>query len=251
MAPAEEFASGSRRRGTWPLLLGLLILAGLAAYLTLAHAPFFRLEKVVVEGNQRLTEAQVLSATGLHVGDRWLDNSSTLVRQRLLQEPWVSDAYVNWSLNGTLHVRILERKSIALVKYHNLYLNLDFQGRVLSLVPALSQGKLPLITGVAVTQRLRGEQVDEPGLDAALKFLTLTGDDLRQSIAEVNTTDHGLLTLYLTGGVLEGTRVKIGRAERLEDKVNWLALFMQKAQTERVHPKYIDLENPDQGSWLL
>jgi len=229
---------------------GLILLAALAAYAAFTRAPFFRLERLTVEGNKHLSEAQVMLDTGVEPGESRWRNPADEVRRRLLQEPWVADAKVAWHLGGELHVQLLERQPLALLHYHNLYLSVDNDGYVLDLVPALPGSRLPLISGVQVPPVLRGDEIKDPGLAAALQALGQLRPEWSARVAEVTTNPDTYMTLYLTGA-LEGTQVKLGRSDRLEEKIGVLLSLWQLAEEKKLRVKYFSVENPGLPSMCL
>ncbi len=242
----ETEGSRWRRSAGW-LGAGLAVLAALVAYVAFTRAPFFKLERLTVEGNHHLTQAQVLAATGVRPGESRWSNPASEVTRRLLQDPWIKDAAVTWRLGGELHVQLLERQPFALVRYHALYISVDNEARVLDLVPTLPGSRLPLVSGVQLPPLLRGDHIADKGLAAALSALVLLLPEWRAKVAEVTTGADTYMTMYLTGA-LDGTRVKLGRSDRLEEKISALVSMWQAFERDKQRPKSISLENPGQPS---
>lgn len=235
---------GSRwwRSAGW-LGAGLLLLAALTVYVALSRAPFFRLVRVTVTGNRHLSEEQVLADAGVKLGESRWGNPAAEVAQRLLLDPWIAKADVTWRLGGELHVQLEERQPLALVHYHALYLSVDKDGRVIDLVPSLVATRLPLISGVTLPPVLRGDQINDPGLSAALSALAWLTPEWQAKVAEITTGSDTYMTMVLTGA-LEGTQVKLGRSDRLEEKLPVLLSLWQMAERDKQQLKYISVENP-------
>lgn len=200
---AEERAPGRRSRlGFWLALLAMLGICLFAAY----RSALFRLERVQVMGNERLSQAEILEIAGLMPGALKWDVPADRVQQRLLDEPWVKAAKVTWRGNALI-VEIAEREPLALLLYQGrFYLVLDEDGRILG-QRLLDEGEpMPVVSGISIERALRGEQVDDLGLTDALTLLAWTGKPLRDQISELQVREDRYLRLYLTGG----TTVEVG-----------------------------------------
>jgi len=194
-----------RPRSRWGFALALAVLLGICLFATYRSA-LFRLERVQVAGNQRLSQAEVLAIAGVMPGDLRWEVTAERVRQRLLADPWVESAQVTWRGNA-LVIAITEREPLALLQYHGrFYLILDKDGRVLG-QRLLEEGeRLPVISGVSVDRALRGDVLDDLGLKDALTLLWWTGEPLLEQLSEVHVRADRYLRLYLTGG----TTVEVG-----------------------------------------
>jgi len=97
-----------RRMKPGRLLLALLAIAGA----TLLSNFAIRVESISVSGNQRVTEAQVLAATGVNVGDPLLWISADDLAGAL-ELPWIARIAAVRSLRGEVRIVIDERKPAA------------------------------------------------------------------------------------------------------------------------------------------
>lgn len=227
----------------WRLALGALaVLAALAAYGTL-QSPAFRLQRVDVAGNQRVSADAVRRALGVPPrGLRWQHRPDDLRARLLRLEPWLKDARVQWQGGGVLSVAVSERRPAALLPYYNLYALLDAEGVILDLA-ALTEYRLPVVAGVPLPRGLRGEQVRHPHLTGALEALGLLPDNLLPD--EVTVSPAGDLTLIYSGPVA----VLIGPPDRLADKVAALAGVDPSAgkpllDLARQQRRVLDVRNP-------
>lgn len=107
---ARRRNSSRRRRGggfafLYKLLSMLLICGAIVAALTL----FFRVETVLVRGQQRYTEEQVREATGIQSGDNlYLMNKNAVVESLLTQLPYIETIQIDRKLPDTILVEISE-----------------------------------------------------------------------------------------------------------------------------------------------
>ncbi len=195
----------ARPRSRWGFFLALVALLGICLFAAYRSA-LFRLERVQIAGNQRLSQAEVRAIAGVMPGDLKWEVPAERVRQRLLSDPWVESATVTWRGNALI-ITVAEREPLALLQYHGrFYLMLDADGRVLG-QRLLEEGeRLPVVSGVRVERALRGDVLDDLGLKDALTLLWWTGEPLLEQLSEVHVREDRYLRLYLTGG----TTVEVG-----------------------------------------
>jgi cell division protein FtsQ len=92
------------------LLLALLAIAGALVLSRVA----FRVESIAITGNERVSDAEILAATGLSVGDPllWIGSGDLA---RALALPWIAQIDATRSLSGELRITIREREPAATV----------------------------------------------------------------------------------------------------------------------------------------
>src|SRR5204863_10046824 len=104
----------SRKRGALaamvrPLLKYVVVVfvVGLAVYKgtsVVAHAPVLKIDRIVVRGNERLSNGEVMAVLSGMRGENIVWTDLTAWRARLLSSPWVRDAAFRRSLPSTVEV---------------------------------------------------------------------------------------------------------------------------------------------------
>jgi cell division protein FtsQ len=124
---------------------------------------FFRIERVEIAGVRVLAPHEVLAASGVHRGQSvWDDPAPWLAALRA--HPGVRDAEIERSLPRTIHIRVDERRPVALVDGGALRLA-TADGRLLPADPAVAEVDLPLVRGAVGD----GERVSD---ETTLRLLT-------------------------------------------------------------------------------
>jgi cell division septal protein FtsQ len=150
----------SRTRRRWVARAMPLFRYGLAAVVLaygvhlasngVAHAHLLRVDRIVVHGNERLSQGEVLAVlSGLRSEsllwtdlDRW--------RQRLLASPWVRDAALRRLLPSTVDVVLWERQPIAVSRLTDDMYLVDERGAIIDLYgPQYEDLDLPIVDGLA------------------------------------------------------------------------------------------------------
>ncbi|MCA1945733.1 MAG: FtsQ-type POTRA domain-containing protein [Desulfovibrio sp.] len=146
----------------WPLFIIAASCACLLLYRYATSHEYFTLREIEVSGNRRLTSAEIMQASGVHLGMNTLDLAMHDVRGRLLANPWVESAKVARELPSTLRLSVVEREPRWWVQQDNGLFYADEQGRIIAPVEPRGFISLPLIrledadnSLLAVLNRLR------------------------------------------------------------------------------------------------
>ena len=103
-----------RNRGRFGLLFKLLCLVALVVAMTAGVTVFFRVESVVVTGNQRYTQEEIVAATGIQMGDNLFGLNKNQIDQRLRQSlPYIGDVLIRRSLPSTILITVTEWDAVA------------------------------------------------------------------------------------------------------------------------------------------
>lgn len=105
-----------RNRGRFGPLFKLLCLLAVGVALTGGATVFFRVESVVISGNERYTQEEVLAASGIEIGDNLYGlNKNRIDRNIRTTLPYVGDLTINRSLPSTIVICITEWDAVAQV----------------------------------------------------------------------------------------------------------------------------------------
>lgn len=246
---------GRRRSWLWSLRrAALLVVAGAAALgltawllISLTGAPLFRIDSVVVHGNQRLSAGEVRALLD------GIDDQSIFhvdleeFRTRLLDSPWVADVVLRRLFPSTVEVRVTERVPVAVARLnHHVYL-VDASGVIIdSAGPQYSEFDLPIVDGLLT--EANGTQADPRRIQLVGRLFSdlSTRDDLLKRVSQVDVSDPRNAVVLLDG---EPARLYLGDREFLAR----LQRYAETASTIREHVRAIDyydlrFERPFVGS---
>ena len=166
-----------------------LVLIGIWAADLVSRTPELAVNRVWVEGNERLSDGEILELLELGGTTNILTLDLESVRQRLLRSAWVRDVELKRVLPGTLTLEIVERTPVAIAVLDELYL-LAEDGTVLDqLSPQYDVSNLVLVQGLREGRGLSYERASLAG-----------------RLAEALTADGRLALLVSEIDVSEGTR---------------------------------------------
>lgn len=119
-------------------LLGVLTCALCAAFvLVFLNSPVFLVDRVLIDGNHRLSERDVFALTGLEAPRNVLTLRANSMRVALERDPWIRAAAVDVSWDGTVVVEIEEREMVAAAALGDGFVGLDDDGREIAEVSSL------------------------------------------------------------------------------------------------------------------
>lgn len=139
------------------MTMTILVIAALAALVVLACSQVFVVRNVMVVGNRNLLREEVVTQSGVEIGDNLLGVTAQNLRRQLEQNRYIEYVGHEFDYRGTLTLRISERLGMAVVYDLGYYYVLDAAGMVLecagSAYPTGVAG--PKVSGFAIEPNSR------------------------------------------------------------------------------------------------
>lgn len=198
-------------------------------------SPLFDIQKIDVQGNQRLSDGDVVRLSGAHVGNNLLTLGLERIRRSLMRSPWIAAADPIRSLPSTLVIRVTERSAVAWVRDPSGYAALAGDGIVVERGTGSPDGLVSLgstASSVPVGRRVQG-------LDAQLRVTASLSPGLRGTVEAANVEGNEV-ELLLAGGA----KVLYGEAESLKAKNAALASMLRYARKNQIEIEYLDVRSP-------
>jgi len=184
---------------------------------------------VTVEGRETTDRETILAALAAKPGTPILAVNPRRAKEQLETLPWVHTAVIERRLPGTLYVRLVERKPLALWQHGGKIELIDRMGAVIPVTPLDRFAKLPMVVGEGAAAHA-AELIDmlacEPDLAVRVTAAIRVGDR-RWNLRIDNTID-----VLLPAHDAAGAWVQLARLERSS------ALLQRDVQT-------IDIRLPD------
>lgn len=238
-----------RRRGwqrfTRPVVRSIAIALGLGCALyfgseAIAHGRMLEINRIVVQGNERLSTGEVLSLLGGLRGQSLLWTDLDSWRHQLLASPWVRDAALRRSLPSTVEVLIGERRPLAIARKDAELFLIDEGGFVIDEYgPQYADLDLPIVDGLSGTP----EGGDETRLQLLSRVLTAVRSRpaVARRLSQVDVSDSHNAAVILNG---DTAIVYLGEEQFLPRLQSYLELM--SALRERVSEiDYVDLRFDD------
>jgi len=104
-------------------------------------------DNIEVEGRQTTDAATIMAALAAERGTPILAVSPSRAREQLQALPWVRSAVIERRLPGTLRVRLVERKPLAIWQHNGVQQLIDRDGAVIPVKELDRFAKLPIVVG--------------------------------------------------------------------------------------------------------
>ena len=176
---ARKAKKHRRSRGRLGKILLFLCVVAVLAAMTVGATVFFQVEQIEVSGNQRYTEAEIISVTGIQAGDNLFRMNKFAIQDHVKEEmPYIEDILIRRRLPSTITVAVKEWGAVAQV--------LSNPGWVAPEPEEVQEGEeviLPVATGKTWLISVGGKVLEEAGAgDTRLKISGLTGLDTREGL---------------------------------------------------------------------
>jgi cell division protein FtsQ len=222
----------------------VLALAGYAAHRAMrvmVGLRIFDVQRVVVHGNRRLSNGEVLALLDGLRGESVLTADLDQWRATLLNSPWVADALLRRTLPSTVDITVQERNPLGIGRINGSLYLVDDAGVVIDEYgPNYADLDLPIIDGLSSAPG--GSDPDATRVRLARRLLdALRGENMAARVSQIDVSDARNAVVLLDG---DPTSVRLGDehfVERLESYVE-----LAPALRERVREiDYVDMRFGD------
>ena len=202
----------------------IIVVCVLSILIVLACAKVFSVRDIMVVGNRALLQEEVITQSGVLIGDNVLGITGAMLEDRLEKNRYIEYVGHEFDYRGTLTIRIHERLGMAVVNVLGLYYVMDEAGMVLECVGSTYPMHVagPHISGLVMDVNSRmtiGEmvpvqdkrQIEEMGF--VLAALDETNMLSRASELSVKNLDN----LYLMTS--DGAKIELGDSSSLVKKL--------------------------------
>ncbi len=144
--------------------LALLLLI-ITVIILAMFSPIFNIKKIEVEGNEKITDNEIISLSEVQVDGNIFKISKSKVSKLIKQNSYIDKVNISRKLPSNLVIHIKERVPLYLVEYANGYIYIDKQGYLLE----ISNQKLdvPVLQGLATetSKFVVGNRLDKEDLE--------------------------------------------------------------------------------------
>jgi cell division protein FtsQ len=228
-----------RRRRILGWALAAIALAVGVAYLI--RTPLFGLSAVRVEGARTVTQAEVVEASRVRLGEPYLGLDLAAIRARVAALPRVAAVRVARDYPSSLRITVSERPPVASVSSGSVFWLVAADGTVLDAASRRPAG-LPYVAAVPLPEGIRPGSRLPPGNELANALTALGGmaPQLKRQVTGVNARSLDSLEFTLK----DGSRVLYGLAADQPAKDAAVLLVRRTLKREGREAQRIDVRNP-------
>lgn len=223
-------------------VLGVIVILCICLF-----TPIFGVDKITVEGNSILKSEELISTSGIEMGDNIFSVNAKKAVKKLEKLPYVEDAEIIKKFPAKLTIKIKEAKNDIIIDTPDVFLIATINGKVLDKKTDVNKYPVPVVKGIKVESADIGKALQPKDEEKAWQGMEYVkcfyGSDYWSEINEFYVSDLSNFMLIMRSG-MRVTFGPIDTIESLQRKIEMLdAIIPQVKPNER---SYLDLTT-DEG----
>jgi len=220
---------------------------GYAAYRTsvvAAQAHVLLVDNIVVHGNERLTDGEVMTVLAGLRGESLMWTDLEAWRDRLMRSPWIRDAALRRSLPSTVEIVVTERTPVGIGRIDGELYLIDESGVIIDEYgPHFADFDLPIVDGLPTGTGGVGSVTDEPRAALAAQVIAAVKakPQISNRLSQVDVSDVHNAAVILTG---DSARIQLGEDRflvRLQSYLDLAATLRERvAEIDSVDLRFDD-----------
>ena len=232
-----------------PLVVWTVSIAavGYAVYRTsvvAAQAHVLLVDNIVVHGNERLTDGEVMKVLAGLRGESLMWTDLEVWRERLMGSPWIRDAALRRSLPSTVEIVVTERTPVGIGRIDGELYLIDESGVIIDEYgPHFADFDLPIVDGLPTGTGGVGSVTDEPRAALAAQVIAAVKakPQISNRLSQVDVSDVHNAAVILTG---DSARIQLGEDRflvRLQSYLDLAATLRERvAEIDSVDLRFDD-----------
>jgi len=212
----------------------------------ITHCDYFRAEKVIVSGTDRLDPVAIQKVANLWEGVNVLSVNLSMVRKRLLSEPWIADVEIRREFPATITIAIREHRPLAVIDLGRPFL-INTEGRIFKETEHGRFAQLPIITGIDYLDwRMEGKPGSQV-FDAVMDVLLLGSDRahlLNNERIDQIIVDREIGLTLRTESPVSVIELGYGDFEKKYQRFTRISDHLNRTEQKQIFYS-LDLRNPD------
>jgi len=220
---------------------------GYAAYRTsvvAAQAHVLLVDNIVVHGNERLTDGEVMTVLAGLRGESLMWTDLEAWRDRLMRSPWIRDAALRRSLPSTVEIVVTERTPVGIGRIDGELYLIDESGVIIDEYgPHFADFDLPIVDGLPTGTGGVGSVTDEARAALAAQVIAAVKakPQISNRLSQVDVSDVHNAAVILTG---DSARIQLGEDRflvRLQSYLDLAATLRERvAEIDSVDLRFDD-----------
>lgn len=240
-----------RTRGRFAFLYKALTFLVICGAIAVALAFFFKVETIVVTGNSRYSEQQIVEASGLHIGDNMFLLNKYDTSDRITSAlPYVATVRISRQLPGTLVVELNECTAPAAILHDGKAWLLSGEGKVVDSVTVSQSAQYTVITGLDIIEPEVGKIITVAPEDEDLRtelidlLHRLSEKNMLADTDSISLEDPSLITMQF----MERFEVRIPHGADFNYKLDYLTAVIQRLEANETGT--IDMTQDEKVSFI-
>ncbi len=220
-------------------IVGVATLLVVAGYFVLTSAPWFRMDKTIINGCGKVSNQEILALTNVKPGQAlFYLNTDKMIRQ-IKTNPWIENVLIRRDLPGKLIIDVKERHAVALMRKDQTLYFVDTHATPFKKIGEKESADLPILTGFSENGIDKTEMIKK-SLELLTFFSGYDGFPRAENISEVQADDTAGFLILADNGI----SILMGFGRYTEKLGRLKAVMADLARREMTGRLFIDLSDP-------
>ncbi len=215
----SRFGSGNMRRRFKYVVLLFIICIFMIFFLS---SDFFQIKFLTVNGNNNVEREEIIKLSSIYYGENIFRVNKRNSMKSIFQNPYIKMIKIKRVIPNRIVIDVIEREIMAYVPYVGSYLNVDEEGMILEINPAIKHSDLPVIKGLKFETFKVGEILSIENKEqfsvTTLMIREIKNAGLLDIVAEVDISDLSDIRL----GIREGIKANLGDIDNIGYKIGFV-----------------------------
>lgn len=182
---------------------------------------FFQIKFIAVNGNNNVTREEIIKLSSIYYGENIFRINKRNSMKSIFQNPYVKMIKINRIMPNRVVIEVIEREIMAYVPYVGSYLNIDEEGMILEINPAITRLDLPVVKGLKFDTFKVGEILDienkEQFSTTTILIKEIKNAGMLNLVSEIDVTDLSNISLKIR----EGIKANLGGIDNIDYKISF------------------------------
>jgi cell division protein FtsQ len=219
-------------KGRFKYVVFLFIICIFTAFFL--SSSFFQIKFISVNGANNVTREEIIKLSSIYYGENIFRINKKNSMKSIFQNPYVKMIKINRELPDKVTIDIIEREVMAYVPYVGSYLNIDDEGMILEINPAIKKPDLPIIKGMKFETFKVGEHLDVDNKEQFSTIIMLIKEiknaDLLSLVSEIDVSELSNIRLKIKDGI----KANLGSADNMNYKINFAKSIIEDVRKQKL-----------------
>jgi cell division protein FtsQ len=219
-------------RGRFKYVVLLFIICIFTAFFL--SSSFFQIKFIAVNGNKNVAREEIVKLSSIYYGENIFRINKKNSMKSIFQNPYVKMIKIRRIIPNKVVIDIIEREIMAYVPYVGSYLNIDEEGMILEINPAIKRPDLPVVKGLKFDTFKVGENLKIENKEQ-LSTTTLLIKEIKNAgmlsmVSEIDVADLSNIKLKIK----EGIKANLGGTDKLNYKINFARSIIEDIKKQNL-----------------
>ena len=219
-------------RGRFKYVVLLFIICIFTAFFL--SSSFFQIKFIAVNGNNNVTREEIIKLSSIYYGENIFRINKKNSMKSIFQNPYVKMIKIKRAIPNRVVIDVIEREIMSYVPYVGSYLNIDEEGMILEINPAIKRTDLPVVKGLKFETFKVGECLNienkEQFSTTTLLIKEIKDAGILNQVSEIDVTDLSNIRLKIK----EGIKANLGGSENLNYKINFTRSIIEDVKKQNL-----------------